>query len=249
MCDIRCENGLRNALDKNRFDILLINPSYHRRADSGIVPSIGLAYLASILGRNGFTSRVIDCSLYFDRLDAITIDKIKGWLGKQLTLAKPRLAIGIGPCTTSAIRSIVAIADTCKKVCPSVPLIFGGPLTLIPDQEMLFFERLSASAVVKGDGEYALCSILHQLQNGNSLLGIPGVQTIKNIKVEPDFLKDLDSYPLPLWDAYDIDSYKPSIRRNLFDSPFAPIIGSRGFKGIYKLLQRIFSNPRSMSKP
>jgi len=215
-------------LDRNGCDILLINPCYHRRADSGIVPPIGLAYITSVLRQKRFTSEVLDCSLYFDSLDSITINRMKSWLLMKLLSARPKLAIGIGPCTTSAIRSIIAIADVCHQVYPDIPLIYGGPLALIPDQEGLFFKRLNAFGIVKGDGEHSLCKILDKLRKGDTLLGIPGVQIQENKRVNPFFVGNLDIFPHPSWDIYEMDSYKPSIRRDLFEYPFAPIVGSRG---------------------
>jgi radical SAM superfamily enzyme YgiQ (UPF0313 family) len=153
---------------------------------------------------------------------------MKKLLRREITLVNPRLAIGIGPCTTSAIRSILAIADTCRDIHLQIPLIFGGPLTLIPDQEWLFFKRLNAFAVVKGDGEYALCRILTQLREGEVLSNIPGVQNSENQRIKPYFIEDLDTLPFPAMDIFKMDSYKPSIRRDLSAFPFASIIGSRG---------------------
>lgn len=219
---------LENILDKESYDILLIHPSYHRRRGSGVVPPIGLAYLTSSLNKAGFTSKIIDCALHFDSLSVIHIAKMKKWLHEELNSTYPKLAIGIGPCTTSAIRSIISIVDICTEFYPSTPIIFGGPLTLIPDLEWLFFDRLNASAVIRGDGEYALNHILNKLQKANSISNITGVQTLKNQQIEPHFIEDIDSLPYPEWDIFNISLWKPSIRRDIFIYPFAPIIGSRG---------------------
>lgn len=219
---------MNKNITKENCDILLIHPSYHRRKGSGTVPPIGLAYLVSFLSQTGFTSKIFDCSLYFDGLDTIKIEKMKNWLRKQLILTNPRLAIGIGPCTTSAIRSIIAVKDVCTEIYPHIPLIFGGPLTLIPNQEWLFFEQLGAFAIIKGDGEYALSHILTQLHEGKGHSNIPGVQNSINQQVKPYFMKELDSLPYPSWNLFDMNAYKPSIKRDLFVYPFAPLIGSRG---------------------
>lgn len=214
--------------NKGCCDILLIHPCYHRRLGSGIVPPIGLAYLASFLRKVGFTPKILDCALYFDSVDKLTIEKMQKWLRRELSLVSPRLAIGIGPCTTPAIRSILAIADTCRDIHPQLPLIFGGPLTFIPGQEWLFFERLEALAVVKGDGEYPLSRLLTRLREGGSISDIPGVQTSENQNIEPYLVNDLDCLSYPAWDVFKMDSYRPSVRRDLFVSPFASVVGSRG---------------------
>ncbi|HEY9245294.1 MAG TPA: radical SAM protein [Candidatus Methanoperedens sp.] len=219
---------MRDDINKGNYDILLIHPSYHRRLGSGTVPPIGLANLVSFLSKTGFTSKILDCSLYFDSLESSKIEEMKNWLRNRLTLTNPRLAIGIGPCTTSSIKSILAVTDVCREVHPQIPLIFGGPLTLILGQEWLFFELLGAFAIVKGDGEYAVSNILTQLREGKALSNIPGVQNTINQQVEPNFIEDLNILPHPYWDLFNMSAYKPSIRRDLFIYPFAPVIGSRG---------------------
>ncbi len=219
---------MRDDLNNGNCDILLIHPSYHRRLGSGTVPPIGLAYLASFLSKEGFTSKILDCSLYFDGLDPSKIEKMKNWLRIQLILANPRLAIGIGPCTTSSIRSILAVKDVCREIDQQIPLIYGGPLTLIPNQDWLFFEKLDAFAIIKGDGESALSHILTQLCEGKTPSNIPGVQNSINQQAKPYFMEELDSLPYPSWNSFNMSAYKPSIRRDLFVYPFAPLIGSRG---------------------
>jgi anaerobic magnesium-protoporphyrin IX monomethyl ester cyclase len=219
---------MKKILANGSCDILLIHPSYHRRLGSGTAPPIGLGYLASSLRKEGFTLKIIDCALFFDSLDTLTIKEMKNWLQKKLILINPKLAIGIGPCTTSSIRSILAVVDTCRDVHPCTPLIFGRPLTLIPDQEWLFFERLNAFAIIKGDGEYVFNHVLTELQEGELSSNIPGVQTSENQQIKPHFIRDLDILPYPAWDMFEIHAYRPSIRRDLFVYPFASMVGSRG---------------------
>lgn len=219
--------GLKKNSDKD-CDILLIHPSYHRRLGSGVIPPLGLAYLGSFLRKEGFKPIILDCALYFDSLGTSTIEKMRKWLREKLALITPRLAIGIGPCTTSAIRSIHAIADVCKKTYPNIPLIFGGPLTLIPDQEWLFFEELNASVVVKGDGEYPLSKVLTQLREGKMVSGIPGIQTSENQNREPYFMDNIDNLPYPSLDMFEMDAYSPAVRRDIHVHPFASVVGSRG---------------------
>jgi len=187
-----------------------------------------LAYLAPSLRKRGFASRILDCAVHFYSLDAFTIEELKRWLRQQLVKLSPKLAIGIGPCTTSAIRSTVAIADTCREVYPETPLLFGGPLALIPDQGWLFFERLNGCALVRGDGEYTLGSILARLREGKGLSNIPGVQSSADQQMKPSFIENLDSLPYPTSDMYGTSAYKPSVRRDLFAYPGATMVGSRG---------------------
>ena len=209
-------------------DILLIDPPYNRRLGSGVVPPIGLGYIVSYLRNNGFVSHVLDCSLYFDDLSDSTLERMRNWLRRELGLHRPRFAIGIGPCTTPTVRSTRAIAETCRQMYPNIPEIFGGPLATIPEQEWVFFKKFGATAIVKGDAEIPLRDILVSLRRGESLSEIRGVQISETCKTENFFVKDLNGLPYPAWDVFDLTKYKPSVRRDLFANPFAPIVGSRG---------------------
>lgn len=213
---------------KDECDILLIHPPYHRRLGSGIIPPPGLAYLSSYLRIKGFKPLILDCSIFFDNLKKQTINKMTRWLRNKLASIKINLAIGIGPCTTSTVRAVYAIAKACEGVYPNKPLILGGPLTLIPGMDWLFFEKIKASAVIKGDGEIPLMHVLDKLRKGESISDIPGVQTEENQKVEAYFIENIDDLPFPAWDLFEMNCYRPSIRRDLFVYPFVPIIGSRG---------------------
>jgi len=66
------------------------------------------------------------------------------------------------------------------------------------------------------------------LRDGDNLSNIPGVQTEINQRVNPYFVENIDDLPYPNLDVFELNLYKPSIRRDLFVYPFVPMIGSRG---------------------
>jgi anaerobic magnesium-protoporphyrin IX monomethyl ester cyclase len=141
-------------------DILLINPPYHKRNNSGTVFPLGLGYLSSSIKAAGFKVQILDCASIFSSLDEESLRHFKKWLLEKLKLIEPKIAIGIGPCTTPAINGIQTIADVCFKNYKDLPLIYGGPLASIPGQKSLFFDFLHATAIIGGDGEIAICDIL-----------------------------------------------------------------------------------------
>ena len=195
---------------------------------SGIIPSIGLAFLTSYLNKEGFSSKIIECNITFCSQEEESLKSFESWLGLEFQKNQPGLAIGIGPCTTSSLRSISIIARLCKTHFPDIPLIFGGPLTLIPNMDWLFFEKLNAFAIIKGDGELPLKGILTCLKKKTDIHQIPGVQLSLDKKVAPFFFDDLDVLPFPEWVTVNLPNYIPSIRRDLNANPVLPIIGSRG---------------------
>ncbi len=218
--------GMEEEISK--CDILLINPPYHRRIGSGIVPPLGLAYLCSSLINANFNPEVLDCSLVIQDLFEDSLRKLKIFVKEQIKSLNPKYAIGIGPCTTATLKAIIEIINACNEVCPYKPIIMGGPLTLIPQIDWLFFDKLKVFAVIKGDGESRIVELLSRMKHKQEIKGIQGIQTQKKENVVPYFERNLNNLLFPTWDKFVLKSYKPSIRRDLFYYPFVPVIGSRG---------------------
>jgi radical SAM superfamily enzyme YgiQ (UPF0313 family) len=122
----------------------------------------------------------------------------------------------------------LAVNKTCKQIYPDIPIIFGGPLTLIPGMDWFFFNKLQATAIIKGDGEIPLVELLIKLKQGKAIEGILGVQIKIEEKKEPYFLSNIDLLPYPSWDELNWQQYSPSIRRKISSGYVMPIIGSRG---------------------
>jgi len=206
-------------------DLVLIHPPYHRRNGSGVIFPLGLGYIAAAAMESGFTVRIIDGARQCSSLRKDSLDQFRLWLSQELSASLPRLAIGIGPCTTSSVCSIKAISEVCKVVCPRIPLIYGGPLASIPGQERLFFEEFSASALVPGDGEYAVCGLLSALQRNVSLETVKHIVTPGSTIMTCNVVNDLDALPFPYRET---GGYRLSVRRDLFRPPFATVVASRG---------------------
>lgn len=199
-------------------DLLLINPYYHIRSGSGSVFPLGNGYISAAVRKDGFSVKFIDTSFLFHKSDNFEerfIDELK--------FLKPTL-IGIGPTTTTSIRSIININKLCKQTHPQVPVIFGGPLATIKSQKWVFYELLNGEAVIEGNGEQKVINILRYLKSCSrkeisqySLQHFNDDQTID----EYDYFEEL--IPDRIY-----DNYFPSLRRSLSSNPFATLIGSKG---------------------
>lgn len=214
---------------KRDIDVLLIHPPYHRRRGSGCVFPVGLGYLAAAAEATGYRAAIVDCAPHFSSLSHDSLSNVKKWLAERIAANPPRLAVGIGPCTTSAIKGVMAVSETCRSVLPNTPLIFGGPLTTIPGQAHLFFDILGASAIVSGDGEYVLCDVLRILADHGDLSALQTV-TVSGRKTAPvNVIDDLDGLPFPKreWGDHGVP-YNLSMRRDFFSGTFATIMASRG---------------------
>lgn len=208
-------------------DILFINPPYQRREGSGTTIPLGLGYLASFLRLNGFKPVVLDCAIFFSSVNNQSLEKMRIWLLGRLSRIRPKLAIGIGPCTLSSVPSLIAIEQICRKLFPNVPIIYGGPLASTPGLEWFFFEYLHAFAVIPGDAEVVLTKLLTAFRSKLSK-SVKGVFHDSSERFAPNIIGDLDILPFPARDLFRNNRYHPSIRRNLFVFPFATMICSRG---------------------
>jgi anaerobic magnesium-protoporphyrin IX monomethyl ester cyclase len=213
----------------SRCDVLLINPPHHRRQGSGVIFPLGLGYLKACLDSKGYNVIIIDCSTSIKSLDYNSLTHLNNDLRKKIQKINPKYAIGIGPCTTSAIKAIQVIADACIFCFPSLPIIYGGPLASIKGQDWLFFEKFHASFVVPGDGEYIFSKIIDEISINKQSINIEGVITYQGQNVPINIISDLDKLPFP-WRPTGkwTDKYKPSARRDLFQYPVAHIVTSRG---------------------
>jgi len=156
-----------------------------------------------------------------------SLEKMRIWLLGRLSRIRPNLAIGIGPCTSSSVPSIIAIEQICRRLFPSVPIIYGGPLASTPGLEWFFFEHLHAFAVIPGDAEVVLTELLTAFRSKQSK-SVKGVFHDSSQRFAPNIIGDLDILPFPARDLFRDNCYHPSIRRNLFVFPFATMICSRG---------------------
>lgn len=211
------------------YDLILINPPYHLRNGSSVIFPIGLGYIAATALCAGFTVKIIDGACKSQSLWENSVEGFKNWLLKELSASLPKLAIGIGPCTTSSVRSIKTISEICKAVHPNIPLIYGGPLTSIPGQEPLFFEEFAASTIIPGDGEYVVQNLLRALYQNKPLETVNGIITQENKTIPCNIVEDLDATPFPFRDKINNDNnYHLSLRRDLFHPPFATMVSARG---------------------
>ena len=209
-------------------DVLLIHPPYHRRAGSGIIPPIGLAYIASSLETKGFSVAVIDCALDCGSQSPAGLKRFQEYLNEKLESITPLKCIGVGPTTTPALKSIYVLAKALKKHYPETPIVYGGPFASMPSQTPIFFDLLEATALIRGEGEDVFPLLVDALHSGNIGTPIQGVSWYKDEPTSIALVKDINKIPFPARHLLENHRYQPSLRRNVFDGPITPIYWSRG---------------------
>lgn len=210
------------------IDVLLIHPPYHRRAGSGIIPPIGLAYIAAALEQQGFSVAIVDCALDCGSQSPGGLAQFRQYLIDRLAQWTPRYAVGIGPTTTPALKSIAVLADTLGEVYPELPRIYGGPFASMPSQFPLFFERLGATALIRGEGEEAFPAVIQALRQGQRGRSIAGVAWSGDDRPDAALVADINQIPFPARHLLENHRYRPSLRRNIFEGAMTPIYWSRG---------------------
>jgi radical SAM superfamily enzyme YgiQ (UPF0313 family) len=108
----------------NQKNILLLHPLGYRKEAAGrdisrlanIVPPLGLASIASYLGREGIHADIIDC---YARPDSDHL------IRDYLLTVKPSF-IGLS-CTTSSFLDGIRIAALARSFLPDIKIVFGGP--------------------------------------------------------------------------------------------------------------------------
>lgn len=209
-------------------DVLLIHPPYQRRPGSGTIPPLGLAYIAAALEAEGRSVAILDCALDCHSQSPSGLAQFRDYLARQLPRFSPRCAIGIGPTTTPALKAIAVLAEVAAQVFPHLPLIYGGPFASLPSQIPIFFRRLGATALIRGDGDEAFPALVKALQRGDRGGAIPGVAWNEGDRPAPAVVADLDRLPFPARHLLDQARYQPSLRRQVFAGLMTPIYGSRG---------------------
>ena len=211
---------------------LLVFPRF--RYPSGD-PPLGVAYLASVMRREGADVSVFDCT----------------WLKRPLAAFVRHLhetrydLIGVSA-LTSMLREVAQIARVAKQVNPDSLVLVGGPHATVEPESTLSLPGVDAVAI--GEAEHAAGELVRR---GLQPEGVPGVWYRAEGEVvrgpEPQLVDDLDALPFPAWDLLDMRRYVSlwyhldAVRYGLHGTS---IIASRGcpFRCAYcqPTLQRLF---------
>jgi len=185
----------------------------------GLLPPLGLSYVAGVLEEGGHKVKIIDSAYFgFDNNDII-----------RETLEFDPGIIGISVITPLAKYAAPLAADL-KKVFPSVPLVIGGAHPTYCAEEAMS-EICAADIAVMGEGEYTMLEIVDNFNAGLPLDGIKGIYFRNGSRIiktaDRDNVVDLDRLPFPSRHLLPITHYAPEPYENK-RLPSTTIIASRG---------------------
>jgi len=212
----------------NQKNILLLHPLGYRKEAAGrdisrlanIVPPLGLASIASYLGREGIHADIIDC---YARPDSDHL------IRDYLLTVKPSF-IGLS-CTTSSFLDGIRIAALARSFLPDIKIVFGGPHVSALKNRVL--ENFSViDFVVVGEGEQTLTELIEKgNEEAHSVQGIVYRDANGEICFTGYRTKaiDLDTLPFPAYEK--LAGYPDVYKLLIFNYPKAPnssCISSRG---------------------
>ena len=218
-------------------DIVLINPrgKFELAEELNFIsPPLGLAYLASVLRREGYKVKIIDAMA--ERLD----------IGEVIRRLKDCFLVGI-TATTPLFKRSIEYAREIKRIFPEKFVLLGGVHVTYKPLEGL---RV-CDAVCIGEGEETIVEVARRVEEEKSLEGVKGIywkkedKIIKNRCREPIY--DLDSIPFPAFDLLPLDRYS-FMERKLEEFP---MITSRGcpFSCLYCVSSKFFGRKYRCRSP
>ena len=185
--------------------VLLIDPPWIKKNDASLWkkvgscwPSLGLAYIAATLEKNGHTVQYLDCTA-----EQIAVDGLED---KLRTLARPDY-VGI-TATTQLFPNALDAAKACKKVF-GCPVIMGGVHPSVMPEEALSIDCVDC--VVRDEGEITMLELI----SGTDWSLIDGISYRHGGQIvhRPDraLIRNLDDVPPPAYHLLPMSKYRPAV--------------------------------------
>lgn len=166
-------------------------------------PSIGLAYIAANLRKNGHGVKIIDAYVRGSSLEEI----------RRIVLEYDPDVVGISVLTPSA-EVVYAIAEDIRKTAPRARLVMGNMHASLFCDEILM--KGYADVIVHREGEATMVDLVAAIERGNDLGCVAGISFLEGGRVNNTpsrlHLEDLDSLPYPAWDLFPLEEYKTDPR-------------------------------------
>src|SRR6266567_520050 len=183
---------------RNRFDDYLDWIKGGNLYVAPFEPPIGLAFLTSYLKEQGHEVSLLD-------MQGLLMDS-EG-LALRIAAESPDL-IGITAMTPS-VPEALRVAELARLVAPHAKVVLGGVHPTLDPAGVLADDNVDY--VIRGEGEHALAELAAALESGRSTEQIEGVSYKVDgalvIKGKAPLISDLDSLPMPDYEAFPTERY------------------------------------------
>ena len=161
----------------------------------GVLPPLGLGYIASSLEKAGFEVDVIDAIALALSKEDVTI-RIKEF--------NPHI-VGI-TAMTPTIKGAFEAAEIAKNL-GKITLIGGVHMSIFPLETL---QRNSVDFGIIGEGEESMVKFCEAIENDESYEDVEGLCYKKDGKIiigQPKFISDVDSLPMPSYHLLPMEKY------------------------------------------
>lgn len=170
---------------------------YGRRFFIPYAPPIGLAYIGSVLRREGFDL------LIKDAMNSSWRD-----IASLIRLEKPDV-VGAS-CLTEQRRSVFLLAETVKSVDKKIKVVIGNVHATFLYEQILRNVK-SIDIIVMGEGEETFLELAGALESGAGLDNVKGIAYRKDGEIvktgDRPQIPNLDALPFPTFDDFDFSRY------------------------------------------
>ncbi len=183
-----------------------------------VLPPLGLAYLAAVLEREGFSVRILDAFA-----EGLSTEETFERLENRFRM------VGFY-CHTQNYPAIVNMAKHLKASAHPPHIVIGGPhATALPRECLTGNDAIDS--LVYGEGELTIVELAGRVLQGRDLRGVRGIYYKQDgeIAAAPPRprIGDLDSLPMPAWHLFPMKRYHHSFVE-ADGKPSLHVMGSRG---------------------
>jgi len=186
--------------------ILLINPPWIIGEDRNLWqqvascwPSLGLAYIAAVLEKNGHQVYYLDCSA-----QRYTVEDMRQVLRRYENIDFVGLTA-----TTPLINNALAIAQVAKEILPGAKTVFGGVHPSVLPEEVLSHPQVDFVVIDEGEETMAELVVSENFKEVSGLCYKENNKIFKN-PFRP-LIKDIDTIPPPAYHLLPMDKYYPAV--------------------------------------
>jgi radical SAM superfamily enzyme YgiQ (UPF0313 family) len=217
-------NVLPPRLTEPKRVLLIVPPgtteeNYGRlSAAAGELPMLGLAYIAASLRHQGHYVEIRDY-------------EVNGRTVRQLEEDIRDFAPDVVGMTVyiTNMRRCATVARITKAVSPGITVVLGGPqVSVFPEEG---FISPDIDLIVLSEGEIVIRNVMNALGDERKLAEVKGIwfrsssgEVVRNPR--EDLVADLDIFPPPALDLYDMDAYYPPV--HIRGRKVAHLLTSRG---------------------
>jgi anaerobic magnesium-protoporphyrin IX monomethyl ester cyclase len=198
-----------------KSDVVLINPPLNPEAEINTkikaagnagCPFLGLAYVAAVLEKAGFSVQIIDANVL-----RLNVDEI----AESVRFSECKI-VGFTS-TTPTINSVLQIVKAIKALSPQIKTVLGGVhVSAIPVETMTACPELDFGVI--GEGEITTVELSRKIFNGDdSFKGLAGIvfrdkATNELVRTETrPLIENLNDIPFPARHLLPMELYRPSL--------------------------------------